>query len=86
MADTDPDLIILDLMMPEIDGWDTLEQLKAGDETKDIPVIISSALSDPEDFEKAIVMGAIDYVPKPWSADDLIARIRSATSSLRKSA
>jgi two-component system, sensor histidine kinase and response regulator len=80
VKDTRPDLIILDLMMPGMDGWDTLEQLKSNPDSKDIPVIISSALSEEEDFDKAREMGAIDYVPKPWEADDLVARIRKATA------
>lgn len=78
VKDSRPDLIVLDLMMPGMDGWDTLAQLKSNPNSKDIPVIISSALSEDEDLEKAREMGAVDYVPKPWSPDDLVARIRSA--------
>lgn len=78
VRDCKPDVIVLDLMMPGMDGWDTLEQLKADPSSKDIPVIISSAMSEEEDFEKARTMGAVDYVPKPWDADDLVARIRKA--------
>jgi CheY-like chemotaxis protein len=84
VADAEPDLIILDLMMPGMDGWDTLEVLKLNPASRDIPVIISSAVSEDEDLEKARDLGAVDYVPKPWSANDLLSRIRWAISSSRK--
>ena len=79
--DVHPDLIVLDLMMPGMDGWDTLSQLKSNPKSAHIPVIISSALSEEEDFAKAREMGAVDYVPKPWVAKDLVARIRKAIDS-----
>ncbi|MDG0867641.1 response regulator [Candidatus Lucifugimonas marina] len=86
VRDSRPDLIILDLMMPGMDGWDTLELLKSNPESIDIPVIISSALSEDEDFDKAREMGAVDYVPKPWSADDLIARVNKAVEASQQAA
>jgi CheY-like chemotaxis protein len=84
VKNAEPDLIILDLMMPGMDGWETLELLKADPSSRDIPVIISSALSKDEDLDKARDLGAIDYVPKPWSAEDLLSRIRWAISSSRE--
>jgi len=84
--DSHPDLIILDLMMPGMDGWDTLKQLKSNPETSHIPVIISSALSEDEDLEKARRMGAVDYISKPWAAADLVGRVRWATIIAKKSA
>ena len=86
VADTEPDLIILDLMMPEVDGWEALEMLKADPSTKDIPVIISSALDEREDYAKALEMGAVDYVPKPWDASDLVQRVGLASAARAKSA
>lgn len=80
VKDANPDLIILDLMMPGMDGWDTLAQLKSNPESSQIPVIISSALSEDEDLEKARSMGAVDYISKPWAVDDLIERVRWATT------
>ncbi len=86
VSDAKPDLIILDLMMPGMDGWETLAQLKSSPESRDIPVIIFSALNEDEDLEKARAMGAVDYVAKPWNAKDLLRRIRWATTMKRKSA
>lgn len=86
VRDSNPDVIILDLMMPGMDGWETLAQLKASPESRDIPVIISSALSEDADLERARLMGAVDYVPKPWTPHDMLKRIRWATTIQRKSA
>ncbi|MDP6666628.1 MAG: response regulator [Dehalococcoidia bacterium] len=80
VMDTRPDVIILDLLMPRMDGWETLERLKSDPASRDIPVIISSVLSEDEDLERARSSGAVDYVPKPWTADDLLRRIRWATT------
>jgi PleD family two-component response regulator len=60
-----PDLILLDLVMPEIDGFEVLELLQNHDELKNIPVIITSALGDQVDIKKAIEMGASEYIVKP---------------------
>ena len=76
-----PDAIILDLMMPGVDGWETLRQLKSSDEHKHIPVIISSALRGDDDLTRARHMGAHDYVTKPWSAATLLERLRWALTS-----
>ena len=81
IEDTRPDAIILDLMMPGIDGWQTLQDLKAREDTRDIPVIISSALRGDNDLAKARQMGAHDYVTKPWSAATLLERLRWALAS-----
>ena len=76
-----PSAIILDLMMPGVNGWDTLAELKSRDDTRHIPVIISSALRGDEDLAKARKMGAHDYVTKPWSAATLLERLRWALST-----
>ena len=59
-----PDLILLDLMMPGIDGFQVLERLKADESTKDIPVIIDSALEEKENMDRARSLGATDYLVK----------------------
>jgi DNA-binding response OmpR family regulator len=74
-----PDVIMLDLMMPGADGWTTLSDLKIHESTLDIPVIISSSLSSDSDLIKAHKMGAFDFLPKPWTSDDLVKRIRWAS-------
>ena len=81
VEDANPSAIILDLMMPGIDGWETLAQLKGREDTKHIPVIISSALRGDDDLARARQMGAHDYVTKPWSAATLLERLRWALSS-----
>ena len=86
VRDASPDVIILDLMMPGMDGWETLAQLKSNPESRDVPVIIFSVLGEDEDLEKARSMGAADYVTKPWTAKDLLRRIRWATTVQSKSA
>ena len=74
-----PHVIMLDLMMPGADGWTTLGDLKIHEATLDIPVIISSTLNSDSDLIKAHKMGAFDFLPKPWTADDLVKRIRWAS-------
>ncbi len=70
-----PDLILLDIMMPEMDGYQVLEHLKADIRTKSIPVIALSAKSAPEEVERAYASGATDFIAKPFSSSDLLKRI-----------
>ena len=70
-----PDLILLDIMMPIMDGFSVLEQLKANPATRDIPVIIISANNDLQSVVRGIKMGAEDYLPKPFEPVLLHARI-----------
>ena len=81
VAAESPDLILLDVMMPQMDGFEVLTRLKAAEETRNIPVIIISAMSDLNSVVKGIEMGAEDYLPKPFEPILLQARI---TSSLAK--
>ena len=60
-----PDLIILDLLMPKINGYDFLSKLRSESSTKQIPVIIVSAVSEPEDIKKAVGFGVVEFVHKP---------------------
>lgn len=76
VKETDPDLIILDVMMPKIDGWQVLMELKAEEETKDIPVIMLTAIDDEQSKVIGLRGGADDYVPKPFSPLELAARVR----------
>ncbi|ETR70877.1 MAG: histidine kinase [Candidatus Magnetoglobus multicellularis str. Araruama] len=70
-----PDLILLDILMPDMDGYETCRQLKADDRLDDIPVIFISALNEPFDKVKAFKIGGVDYVSKPFNKDELMARV-----------
>jgi PAS domain S-box-containing protein len=70
-----PDLILLDILMPEIDGFETCRRLKANELTKDIPVIFMTALSDTVDKVKGLNLGAVDYITKPLQHEEVLARI-----------
>lgn len=84
MAEThSPDLIVLDLMMPEIDGLDVCKRLKASARTQAIPVVMLTAKSSESDIVVGLELGADDYVVKPFSPRILNARIKSV---LRRSA
>jgi len=72
-----PDLILLDIMMPGIDGFETCRQLKADEETQDIPVIFMTALANVEDKIKGFAVGGVDYVTKPIQAEELLARVKT---------
>jgi diguanylate cyclase (GGDEF)-like protein len=72
-----PDLILLDIMMPEMNGFQVLEVLKSLPETKEIPVIFVTALSKEADEEKGLKIGAIDYITKPYSIPVLKARVKN---------
>jgi len=72
-----PDLILLDIMMPDIDGYTICQQLKADRKTKDIPVIFLSALNSTFDKIKAFKCGAVDYVTKPVQTEELVARVKT---------
>ncbi|MEO0688459.1 MAG: response regulator, partial [Cyanobacteria bacterium J06649_11] len=71
-----PDLILLDILMPGIDGYETCLRLKADPETKDVPIIFMTALSSIEDKVKGFEVGAIDYVTKPIHPQEVLARIQ----------
>jgi two-component system alkaline phosphatase synthesis response regulator PhoP len=71
-----PDLILLDVMLPGIDGWSVAEELGAAPETRDIPILFLSARSDPSDEARSHRVGALGYVSKPFDPEELIARVR----------
>lgn len=80
---TQPDLILLDVMMPGIDGFETCRRLKARAETRDIPVLFMTALSETSDKVKAFAAGAVDYISKPIEHEEALARI-SAHLAIRR--
>ncbi|AGW13163.1 HD domain-containing phosphohydrolase [Megalodesulfovibrio gigas] len=77
-----PDLILLDVMMPEMDGFAVCQQLKADPETSDIPVIFLTAMDDPDMKSKGFQFGAVDYITKPFHAAEVKARVRNHLSLL----
>lgn len=83
VAHTSMDMILLDIMMPGIDGFETCARLKELPRTRDIPVIFMSALSDPQDKLRGFELGGVDYVTKPINKEEVLARI-NAHVSLRR--
>lgn len=73
-----PDLIILDIMLPEVDGLEVAKQLKAADETAQVPIIFLTAKSSDDDQITGLDLGADDYVTKPFSVKVLLARVEAA--------
>ena len=78
-----PDLVLLDIMMPDISGYDVCRKLKKNDDTKDIPVIFITAMAQTEDLIEGFEVGGADYVVKPFEEREVLARIGSQLS-LRK--
>ena len=74
---TRPDLILLDVMMPEMDGFETCQILKSRPETRDIPVIFLTAKTETEDIIKGFELGAVDYISKPFNSSELLVRVRT---------
>ena len=72
-----PDLILLDVMMPGIDGFETCRRLKANAATRAIPVIFMTALAETIDEVKGLTLGAVDYITKPFQVETVLARIRT---------
>lgn len=79
IADATPDLslIMLDIMMPGIDGYETCRRLKENENTSQIPVIFMTALSETEDIVKGFEIGAVDYITKPIKGKELLARVNT---------
>lgn len=73
-----PDLILLDIMMPGMDGFEVCEKIVENEKTKTIPVILVTALTDVDDVKRGLEVGAFDYIKKPYNRAELIARINSA--------
>ena len=72
-----PDLILLDVMMPDIDGFETCRQLKSNDKTQSIPIIFVTAKTEIEDLITGFSLGAVDYIYKPFQSEEILARVKS---------
>lgn len=76
ITDPQPDLILLDVMMPDMDGYSVLSRLKENSATRDIPVIFVTAMEAAMDEEKGLALGAVDYITKPVNPSILLARVK----------
>jgi signal transduction histidine kinase len=77
VARIQPDIILLDVMMPEMDGYEACHRLKADEKTRDIPVIFMTARTETEDKVKGFALGAVDYITKPLQQEEVLARINA---------
>ena len=80
---TDFDIILLDVMMPNMNGWDVLKEIRENENTKQIPIIMTTAISEEQKIVKGLKMGADDYIVKPCVLSTLLARIEAV---IRRSA
>lgn len=81
---TRPDLILLDINMPEMDGWQVLKALKVDDRTTSIPVAMFSIKTEVRDKLLGLQQGAYDYISKPFSYDELLGRVRRIFETLEQ--
>lgn len=77
IADEPPDLILLDIMMPGMDGYEVCSRLKSAPATRDIPVVFLTAMSEEQDEARGLALGAVDYITKPFSPALVKARVRN---------
>jgi DNA-binding response OmpR family regulator len=78
---SDYDLILLDIMMPQVSGWDILSELRSNAQTKNIPVALLTARASPRDDNRPHPTDYCDYIIKPFEPEDLLARVRQILSS-----
>jgi diguanylate cyclase (GGDEF)-like protein len=84
ISEDPPDLILLDIVLPGIDGFEVLRRLKASPETRTIPVIVITGLQSDEDEEKGLLLGAVDYITKPFKNAIVIARVKTHIQIVRQ--
>ena len=77
VAEETPDLILLDIMMPGMDGYEVCQRLKSDEKTKDIPIIFLTAMTEEQDEARGLALGAVDYVTKPFSPDLIKSRVKN---------
>jgi adenylate cyclase len=83
LRDYGADLVLLDIMMPQMDGFETLRQMKADPDMRDIPVVVISAIGEMTSVARCIEMGAEDFLPKPFDPIVLKARVRACLEKKR---
>lgn len=79
-----PDLILLDIMMPEMDGWEVLKLLKADEEVSDIPVAMLTARTEMKDKIQGLQEGAVDYICKPFATKELLEKLQIIFAQVKK--
>ena len=79
-----PDIVVLDVQMPELDGWDTLAAIRAAPRTRDVPVVMCSVRAQPADIERGRALGCNGYVTKPFAIEDLADRVRAVLDGRRQ--
>jgi DNA-binding response OmpR family regulator len=79
-----PSLVLLDVMMPSVDGWTVAEELAADDETREIPVVFLSARAAQEDRLRAQELGAVGYVVKPFDPVELAGKVRDVLDRIAR--
>ena len=79
-----PDVVLLDVQMPDLDGWDTLAAIRAAPRTSGVPVVLCSVRAQPADLERGRSLGADAYVTKPFAIDDLADRVRTVLDQRRQ--
>ena len=84
VKDVQPDLILLDIILPGISGFDVIRQLKGAQDTQTIPIIIIAGLSSEVDEEKGLLLGAVDYIIKPFKATIVLARVKTHLEIVRQ--
>ncbi len=76
-----PDLVLLDVQMPDLDGWDTLRSIRANPATTDLPVVLCTVKSGPSDTAHGWALGCDGYVVKPFSIGDLVAQVKAVLAT-----
>ena len=77
VASEQPELCVLDVSMPKVDGFEVTRRIRANRETQLLPVILLTARAQTRDISEGLAAGATDYVPKPFKAEDLVARVNA---------
>jgi CheY-like chemotaxis protein len=72
-----PEVILLDIVMPGMDGFEVCEKIKSNPATEDIPIIFITGRAQPEDIKKGFQTGAVDYISKPFNSEELLARVKT---------
>ena len=82
IRDSKPDLVILDINMPQLDGWNVLSSLRASDDTRSLPVLMCTNKDLVRDVERAETLGATGYIPKPFEINRVVEKIRNTLKTL----